>query len=236
MLTPSPQTINPAPGSAGALSRLQKRFVLVETPITLGEITLLLPELAKPEEYIQVCLARGIAGGGLPYWTKIWPASIMLASLVANMPLKPGDKVMELGAGMGLPGLVAAGRGCKVLLTDLDHDALEFARAAAELNGLGDIVSVRSLDWSAPPDDLGEYSTILAAEILYRPGSFDMLAGLLRKLVHREVNAYLSHQKEHMSLTFFNNLGDDFIIRQKTQILRGDEPAQILLHNLRRNA
>ena len=225
------------PGSPGALARLKTRFGLVPAPISLGGMDLLLPELKRPEDYIQAYMAGGAAGGGLPYWTKIWPSAMLLASLVAKMPLDPGHTVMELGAGMGLPGLVAASRGCKVVLTDQKGDALEFARAAAEINGLGHMVSVRALDWSAPPEDLGPFTTVLGAEVLSRPGSFEALAGLLRKLIRPEGAAFFSHQKEHLSPAFFSSLGGKFVIRQKTQIMRGDgEPTEILLHNLRRNS
>ena len=213
---------------------MEKRSAVIRTPISLGDIDLHLPELARPEDYIQACLARGQGGTALPYWTKLWPASLLLASLVAGIPLNPGDSVIELGAGLGLPGLVAARRGCRVVLTDSERDALEFGRAAAEMNGLEDRVSVRALDWSAPPRDLGIFSLIMGAEILHGPGSVERLAGLLPGLLQPEAKIFFSHQKEHISPAFFSGLGEEFNIRQKTHTMPDDdEPAQILLHNLR---
>ncbi|MBA4358825.1 MAG: hypothetical protein C0405_13990, partial [Desulfovibrio sp.] len=174
----------PLPGSPGAHARLRGRFALVENPLTLGEHSLTLPELANPEAYIEgrVWVGQG-AATDLPYWTKLWPASLALALLVAEMPLANAGPVLELGAGLGLPGLVAARRGLKVVLSDQDPDALEFAGAAVEMNGLREQARVVSLDWSAPPDDLGTFATVLGAEILYQPAIYPLLLDLLPRLL-----------------------------------------------------
>lgn len=55
----------------------------------------------------------------------LWPSSLLLAQLVwANRDEFAGKVVMELGAGVGLPGVTAAAVGARVTLTDrqeLEH-------------------------------------------------------------------------------------------------------------------
>ena len=48
-----------------------------------------------------------------------------------------GKRVVELGCGLGLPGIVAALSGARrVLLTDKEHTGLRLALTSAKLNGL----------------------------------------------------------------------------------------------------
>ena len=72
---------------------------------------------------------------------------------------------MELGAGMGLPSLVAASYTSAVVCSDYLTDALIFAKKNAELNG---ILSIRyeCIDWRSYNSDQ-RYRLILASDIAY---------------------------------------------------------------------
>src|SRR5579883_3037285 len=63
----------------------------------------------------------------LPYWTDLWPAARMLAKMVLQEPLTPGTEALEIGCGLGLPGVAALARGLKVIFSDCDATALQFA-------------------------------------------------------------------------------------------------------------
>src|SRR4051812_18929385 len=61
----------------------------------------------------------------LPYGVALWPSAIALAHEVASRPEDfRGRSVLELGAGTGLPGIVAASLGGRVVQTDRDQLAL----------------------------------------------------------------------------------------------------------------
>jgi predicted nicotinamide N-methyase len=233
-MSDNPGGPSPAPGSPGALARIEARFALESAPLSLGEIELTLPELADPLPYIEERMARGQGGADdLPYWTKVWPAARALGLLAAALPLDPAQPVLELGAGLALPGLVAAARGQHVVLTDLDPDALEFARAAAELSGLGERVEVRALDWTAPPADLGRFSTILGAEILYQPALYPRLVDLLEAVLAPGGRIYLSHQERPFLISFFQMARERFTIRRSERVLRGEDgPIKVFLYVL----
>ena len=59
----------------------------------------------------------------MPYGIVLWPAAIALAHEIATRPFA-GLRVLELGAGTGLPGIVAAARGAHVVQTDRQDLAL----------------------------------------------------------------------------------------------------------------
>jgi hypothetical protein len=66
----------------------------------------------------------------------IWPASMALARLIAHCPsLVAGKRVLEVGAGLGLLGNVAAQAGAaEVLMVDVDATVLELAERSAAAN------------------------------------------------------------------------------------------------------
>src|SRR5262249_9707046 len=89
----------------------------------------------------------------MPYWADLWPAAPMLAKVILHEPWTPGSVALELGCGLGLPGIVALACGLKVTFSDYDPCALHFAERNARLNGLEDFHPLQ-LDWRPPPPDL----------------------------------------------------------------------------------
>lgn len=103
----------------------------------------------------------------LPLWAKIWPASLILGRFLRKCQPE-GKTMLEIGAGMGACSLIAAGLGFKsIVATDLNGDALNFARANVLRNGYEKIVNVRPLDIRAPWSDAALFDIIAASEMLY---------------------------------------------------------------------
>lgn len=99
-----------------------------------------------------------------PYGIVLWPASIALAHEVASRTLA-GKRVLELGAGTGLPGIIAASLGARVVQTERQEVALHVCRRNAQENGLTSIEH-RAADWTAWADET-LYDSILASDVLY---------------------------------------------------------------------
>jgi tRNA1(Val) A37 N6-methylase TrmN6 len=72
--------------------------------------------------------------------------------LAAACRAEPGDRVIDLGAGVGAAGLALAMRaaGISVTLVEIDPSLVALADANAQLNGLGDRVRAVALDVLAP--------------------------------------------------------------------------------------
>src|SRR5687767_4610151 len=63
----------------------------------------------------------------VPFWADLWPGARMLAKVIQQESWSPGIEALELGCGLGLPGIVALARGLKVTFSDHDPSALRFA-------------------------------------------------------------------------------------------------------------
>jgi predicted nicotinamide N-methyase len=103
----------------------------------------------------------------LPYGVALWPSAIALAHEIAGRAEGfRGKSALELGAGTGLPGIVAAGLGATVVQTDNHELAIHLARRNVARNALSGSIAHRQADWHAW-EDPARYDWILGADILY---------------------------------------------------------------------
>jgi predicted nicotinamide N-methyase len=105
-----------------------------------------------------------------PYWAHLWSGARVLADAV---PPRSG-RVVELGCGLGLPGLVAARHGARVTFVDRERAPLAFVRASALANGLG-TADVVAADFTAGTLR-GSFDIVLLAEVLYDRAAFPAVA------------------------------------------------------------
>jgi predicted nicotinamide N-methyase len=102
----------------------------------------------------------------LPYGAMLWPASIALArELLAGADQLPGKRVLELGAGTGIPGIVAATLGARVLLIDRSEIALHLC-ARNKARNRAATLEVRNAEWDTFQSD-AQFELILGSDILY---------------------------------------------------------------------
>jgi predicted nicotinamide N-methyase len=105
----------------------------------------------------------------------------VLARVVATLDLA-GARVLELGAGLGLPSLAAALRGADVLATDWAEDAIELLRANAARNGVALRAERVRWDEPAPLLDGAPWDIVLGADLLYEQRNAERLLDLLPRL------------------------------------------------------
>ena len=117
----------------------------------------------------------------LPYWAELWPSGLALAHVVEGLELA-GRRVLELGAGLGLPSLAAALRGADVLATDWADDAVDLLRENAARNGVA--LRAERVRWDEPGLVLAgaPWDLVLCADVLYEQRNADLLLELLPRL------------------------------------------------------
>jgi predicted nicotinamide N-methyase len=117
----------------------------------------------------------------LPYWAELWPSGLALARHVAALRVS-GLRVVELGAGLGLPSLAAALAGARVLATDWAPDAVPLLERNAAANGIE--LEVERVAWTSPDALLARapFDLALAADVLYERRNVEPLLALLSML------------------------------------------------------
>jgi len=208
------------------LERAREKYGVVFEPVRIGDLTLDILQLADMEAYIDRLAETARDGLELPFWAKIWPASVILGYYLCSLPPEKPLDILELGAGVGLCGLVAASRGHKVLITDNNPDALLFARINILRNNLQEHASVQAVDFTA--DHLSRrFDCILGAEILYMEDSYPHLLRFLREHLgpSSDGEIVLSASKTRRAPGFFQKAQEEFQVSYKTLECR-DNPAE----------
>lgn len=102
----------------------------------------------------------------LPYGVALWPAAIALAhDVVSRADAFRDRRVLELGTGTGLPGIVAASLGAQVTQTDRHELAMSICRRNGDRNGI-QTITYRLADWTTW-NDCERYDWIIGSDILY---------------------------------------------------------------------
>jgi len=102
----------------------------------------------------------------MPYGVMLWPSSIALAhEVLARAASLAGQRVLELGAGTGVPGIVAASRGAQVLQTDHNEVALHVCAMNAERNRETGIER-QLAEWETFASE-SRFDVLLGSDVLY---------------------------------------------------------------------
>jgi predicted nicotinamide N-methyase len=148
----------------------------------------------------------------LPYWADLWPSALALARAVAARSLG-GRRVVELGCGLGLPSIVAALGGARVLATDWSQDAIAMtaenaARNAARLETL-------LCSWASPEPIVrrGPFDVVLASDVLYEARDVDLLLAALPPLMARGGEAWIADPGRPPAERFLAAAGAEFDVR-----------------------
>ncbi|XP_071977148.1 protein N-lysine methyltransferase METTL21A isoform X3 [Engystomops pustulosus] len=134
----------------------------------------------------------------------VWDAAVVLCMyLEAGGVNLQGRSVIELGAGTGLVGIVAALLGGDVTVTDRDM-AMEFLKSNVYDNlpkELEHRMSVKPLNWGVGLENYSPFDVILGADIIYLEETFQ---DLLKTLIHLSsehtvilLSCRLRYQRDH---------------------------------------
>ena len=83
------------------MARLTRRFEFESIRIDIEEI-----------------LSDEISGAVEHHGSHLWPSSVVLAAVLHRTQMAAGKRVLELGSGCGLPGMVAAQSAVSTILSD----------------------------------------------------------------------------------------------------------------------
>ena len=153
-------------------------------------MTLYVPDPDLVKAVYEESLARGGATG-FPFWAKIWPSAMALTSFLQAEPeWSTGKRVLELGAGIGMPSFYIARNALEVVISDHSPEAVQLAGENIRHQGL---TNVRTLcaDWNELPDGLvGE--TVLMSDVNYSPDQFGPLLDVILSFIEKGATVILA--------------------------------------------
>jgi predicted nicotinamide N-methyase len=122
---------------------------------------------------------------------------------VAGRPLA-GQRVLELGCGLGLVSVAAALAGGEVLAVDRSPEAVTFTAANAARNGASLRTLVCAFDQPEPLLAEAPWDLVLAADVLYEQRNVPVLLWLLPRLVGPGGEAWLADPGRNGLETFLS--------------------------------
>ncbi len=155
-----------------------------------------------------------------PLWAKIWQASWVLCGYLADMKPDTGKQLLEIGAGVGLNSIVAATFGHNITMTEYNPDALNFARANAQLNHCPGL-PILKLDWYHPTIK-AKFDMIVASEVTYKPEDYLALIQLFKSYLRPEGEIILASEMRKSSKDFYDFYKTDFDISVEKKSLHSD--------------
>jgi predicted nicotinamide N-methyase len=127
----------------------------------------------------------------MPYWAYLWPGSFLLGEAIAAGGWPGGTRALEIGCGLGLPGLVGVAGGLRVHFTDQDRTPLRFLRRSASANGFDpSSYSTGLLDWRTPPGE--RYPLIFGADVTYEKRLIPLVVGVIAAMLEADGLALIS--------------------------------------------
>ena len=162
------------------LQQIKNRYPVAEKTIPLIANQIRMAIVDDPDQLLDT-LSKEDQWGilHLPYWTYLWPSAIGLARHLDWSHQFAGHRVLEIGCGFGLAGIVACQKGGIVLFTDYERDTLSFARYNALQNGCAERASFLQMDWNTPCLK-GKFSRILASDVIYEDTHWNPILALLQ--------------------------------------------------------
>jgi predicted nicotinamide N-methyase len=187
------------------LAAVKDKYTVAFEPLQVRDYTLHLLKMTNLEQ---------VLGGKdplkevstFPVWVKLWEAAIVLSEFVAGLDGTGRKTVLELGAGLGAPGLTAAAAGFLVTLSDKETLVLDVERISAAASKLKN-VDFLLMDWHNPPK-MERYDVVIGAEVLFHESFFEPLLNVLRTALKPDGVIYLAHDVKRRSLQPFLKMAE----------------------------
>lgn len=144
----------------------------------------------------------------------IWDSAIVFAKWMDISPswnesILSGKTVVEIGAGMGLPGITAASLGSRVFLTD-KAEILPGLQRNVDVNCLSERVKVQELIWGEEVSFLDEkVDFVFGSDILYSVEAVQSLCKTLKELMSSETRIFVSYELRQNAKDVFGVLKDN---------------------------
>ncbi|MFZ4542808.1 MAG: class I SAM-dependent methyltransferase [Saprospiraceae bacterium] len=189
----------------------------------IGKFNISIEKVSNIDELFEALLAKGdahedVKDERIPYWAELWPSALALSKHMCEMNIEwSGKKILEIGAGLGLPSIVAGKLGGDITVSDYLPEAVAFSKqnCLRNLHTEGNFIA---LDWREPnlvePVDI-----LLAADIAYEKRMFPFLPGAFKQLCKSDGLILLSEPNRAFAKPFFAEMQKNGLkVKQSVQV------------------
>ncbi len=150
-----------------------------------------------------------------PFWAKIWPAAKAMTSFLQKEPQWITNKrVLEIGAGIGLPSFTIADKTSSIIISDYSPDAVELIQKNISYLKINSATAI-CLDWNDFPSTIIA-DTVLLSDINYDPSQFEALNSLILHFLNQGSTLIIS-TPQRITATPFIHILEPYIKRMHTQ-------------------
>lgn len=125
----------------------------------------------------------------LPYWSQIWSSGVALADAIVEDPgVLAGQRVLEIGSGLGITASAAIEAGALLTVTDYAHLSLVLTRINTLMNSGREPDAALRFNWRSPDDAFlaataDGFPIVLGADVLYESRDVEPLLELVEQVV-----------------------------------------------------
>eukprot|EP01031_Cornospumella_fuschlensis_P028398 gene28398-34285_t len=122
--------------------------------------------------------------------TFTWPAAEVLSAYLLSSAELRGKRVLELGAGTGLPSIVCGLCGASsVTITDRkdERELYGVVQESISLNNLSEVCRVVEMDWDSPLEKSDMVDIVLGSDVFYNPEDFVKVFRIVNSFI--EINS-----------------------------------------------
>jgi predicted nicotinamide N-methyase len=186
---------------------------------TEAGLTLFVPDNELVKSRYEVLLANN-AATLFPFWAKIWPASkAMCTFLQTETTYIKGKRVLEIGAGVGLPSFVIAKHCSEIIISDYATDAIKLIEKNIVHLGLTNAKAM-CLDWNNFPSNITA-DVLLLSDINYAPAEFNPLQELIQQFLTQGSTVIIATPQRITAGPFVEKLAQ-YIKRSELQQIEND--------------
>jgi predicted nicotinamide N-methyase len=158
-----------------------------------------------------------------PFWAKIWTAAKAMTNFLQKEPQWIANKkVLEIGAGIGLPSFTIAHLTSSIIISDYSTDAVELIQKNISYLKINNANAI-CLDWNHIPENLFA-DTILLSDVNYDPSQFEALNHLIERFLNQGSTLIIA-TPQRITATPFVNFLEPYIKQMHTELVQHENQA-----------